>query len=178
MNRLVSLAVVLACATAAPALAQDASSSMAPDMSSSAPMASSVAPDMSSSAPAASSEMPAPDQAMVDEWQGVVSAQILAFRTHDAPSALKYASAQFQATFTDPEKFYAAIIGSGYGPIATSKAESFGPFQLVTDDTVLQDVKLTGTDQSVYEAIYQLVKEAGGWRVAGVQMVKTPAIGV
>jgi hypothetical protein len=42
----------------------------------------------------------------------------------------------------------------------------------------LQDVKLLGTDQSVYEAIYQMVKEPEGWRVAGVQLLKTPAIGV
>jgi hypothetical protein len=178
MNRTLSVGVVLACVmVAGPGLAQDTGSSMAPDMSSSmAPM--SPAPDLSSSAPASASEMPAPDQAVVDEWQGVVSAQIVAFRTHDAPGALKYASAPFHASFTDPEKFYAAIIASGYGPIVTSKSESFGPFQMVADGMVLQDVKLTGTDQSVYEAIYQLTKEADGWRVAGVQMVKTPAIGV
>ena len=173
MTKLVSIGAMLACVMAVgPALAQDASSSMAPEMSSS------MAPDMSSSAPASSSEMPAPDQAVVDEWQQVVSAQILAFRTHDAPGALKYASAPFHAKFTDPEAFFAAIISSGYGPIVQSKSESFGPFQMVADGMVLQDVKLTGTDQSVYEAIYQLTKEADGWRVAGVQMMKTPAIGV
>ncbi len=173
MNRTLGVGVILACAMlVGPALGQDASSS-------SAPMASSpMAPDASSSAPASSSEMPAPDQAMVAEWQGVVSAQILAFRTHDAPGALKYASAPFHAQFTDPEAFYAAIISSGYGPIAQSRAESFGPYQMVADGLVLQDVKLTGTDQSVYEAIYQLTREADGWRVAAVQMVKTPSIGV
>ena len=174
MNKAVSVCMVLACVMVAPALGQDASSSLAPGASS---MSSSV-PDVSSSAPAPSAEIPAPDQAMVDAWQGVVAAQILAFRTHDAPGALKYASAPFHAQFTDPEAFYAAIIGSGYGPIVASKAESFGPYQMVADGMVLQDVKLTGTDQSVYEAIYQLTNEADGWRVAGVQMVKTPAIGV
>ncbi len=166
MNRLsLSLGVVLAGAMlAGPVLGQAASSS--------------IAPDASSSAPASSSEMAAPDQAMVEEWQGVISAQILAFRTHDAPGALKLASAPFHAQFTDPEAFYQAIIASGYGPIVTSKTESFGPYQMVADGMALQDVKLTGADQAVYEAIYQMIKEDGGWRVSGVQMAKTQAIGV
>ena len=178
MSKTVSLGLVLACVlVVVPALAQDgSSSSIAPDMSSS--MASSTAPDVSSNAPLARPEVAAPDQATIEAWQGVISSQIQAFRVHDSPGALKFASAEFQKSFTDPELFYKAIIGSGYQPIADSKSESFGPFQLLTEDAALQDVRLTGADQSVYEAIYQMVREAAGWRVSGVQLVKTKAIGV
>lgn len=161
MTKAVSLGVLLvSLLVSAPVTAQDASS----------------AP--SAPAPPAAASQPAPDQAAIAAWQGVISAQILAFRTHDAPGALKFASAEFHKTFTDPEQFYRAIIGSGYQPIADSRDESFGPYELVAADTVIQDVKLTGTDQTVYEAIYQLIREPDGWRVAGVQLMKTQAIGV
>ena len=171
MTKSLSLGVlVVLLGLCGPALAQS-SSVAAPDVSS-------VAPDVSSSAPAIPSEPPVPDQAVIDAWQGVISAQILAFRTHDAPGALKLASAEFHAKFTDPEQFYAAIIASGYQPIADSTGENFGPYEMIGETLVLQDLKFTTKDQAVYEAIYQLTRETDGWRVSGVQLIKTQAIGV
>ena len=35
----------------------------------------------------------------------------------------------------------------------------------------------TGKTRSLYEAIYQLNKEASGWRVGGVQLIKTAGMG-
>ena len=172
MNKTVSLCLVLSYTMLlTPALGQEASSApLAPETSASMP-----ADTSSSAAPA---ETPVADQAMIDAWQGSITSQIQAFRTHDAPGALKLASAEFHKSFTDPELFYKAIIGSGYQPIVDSRSESFGDHKLIAPDMALQDVKLLGTDQSVYEAIYQMVKEPEGWRVAGVQLLKTPAIGV
>ncbi len=119
-------------------------------------------------------EEPAP---VADEWQAVISAQIVAFRTHDAKAALSYAAAPFQ-TFKDPEAFYLMIIGSGYGPIATSRSHSFGQFKMLDEGQVLQEVYIVDSDQRLYEAIYALGKEEGGWRVQGVQMVKQEGMGV
>ena len=48
----------------------------------------------------------------------------------------------------------------------------------MSPEHVLQDVKFVGNDQSLYEAIYQLDKEAEGWRVHDVQLMKTPGVGV
>jgi hypothetical protein len=112
------------------------------------------------------------------EWQMVISAQIEAFREHDAPTALSYASEAFHKQFADPDAFFAAIISSGYSPIMESLSESFGAFELQGETEVLQEVRLTGTDQTVYEAIYELTHEAAGWRVHGVQLIKTKAIGI
>jgi len=112
------------------------------------------------------------------EWQEVIHAQIEAFRNHDAPAALSYASEEFHKQFADPNAFFVAIISSGYSPIMESLSESFGAFELQGDTEVLQEVRLTGTDQTVYEAIYELTHEAAGWRVHGVQLVKTKAIGI
>ena len=172
MNKTAALWLVLcSLMLLSPALGMDASAApMAPETSSSMP-----ADTSSIAAPAGT---PVADRAMIDAWQGSITSQIEAFRTHDAPGALKLASAQFHETFTDPELFYKAIVDSGYQPIVDSRSESFGEYKLIDPDTALQDVKLLGTDQSVYEAIYQMVREPEGWRVSGVQLLKTPAIGV
>lgn len=112
------------------------------------------------------------------EWQAAIAGQILAFRNHDAPGALFFASAPFHARFADPKEFFVSIISMGYAPIMESTSQTFGPYKLVAPDQVLQDVKILGTDQNIYEAIYALTKEEGGWRVSGVQLVKTSAVGV
>ena len=112
------------------------------------------------------------------EWQAAIAGQILAFRNHDAPGALSFAADSFKKSFSDPNVFFVTIIGSGYAPIMNSTSQTFGPYKLVAPDQVLQDVKLLGTDQAIYEAIYMLSKEADGWRVNGVQLQKTNAVGV
>ena len=111
-------------------------------------------------------------------WQAVIAGQIQAFRNHDAPGALSFAAASFHQTFTDPKQFFITIIASGYSPIMESRSQTFGAYKLLSADSVLQDVKLLGNDQSIYEAIYQLDREAAGWRVHGVQLVKTTAVGI
>jgi hypothetical protein len=120
-------------------------------------------------------EDPAP---VADEWQTVISAQISAFRAHDAAGALSYAAAPFHQTFTDPEAFYTMIMMGGYAPIATSRSHSFGKFNLLPDGQVLQEVFIVDEDQSLYGAIYSLGREEAGWRVQGVQMVKQEGMGV
>jgi hypothetical protein len=112
------------------------------------------------------------------EWQAVISSQIQAFRDKDAPGALSYAGAMFKAAYADPRQFFMAIIASGYAPIMESRSHSFGAYRLTTPEQVFQDVKLVGNDQGLYEAIYELDKEPEGWRVHGVQLVKTPGFGV
>lgn len=112
------------------------------------------------------------------EWQTVIHAQIEAFRQHDASTALSYASEEFHKQFADPNAFFMTIISSGYSPIMESLSESFGAYELQGETEVLQEVRLTGADQTVYEAIYELTHETAGWRVHGVQLLKTKAIGI
>ena len=112
------------------------------------------------------------------EWQAVIAGQIQAFRNHDAPGAYSFAGDEFHKAYADPKDFFIAIIQSGYTPIMESTSQTFGEFQLLGTDKVLQEVKLTGTDHSTFEAVYQLSKDAEGWRVHGVQLTKTPGLGV
>lgn len=119
----------------------------------------------------------AQDDPLAAEWQAVITGQVEAFRSHDAPAAMSFAGARFQQTFATPEEFEQAIRSWGYSAIMDSRSHSFGPYQQVNEAIVLQAVKFTGPDSVLYEAIYQLNKEDSGWRVAGVQLMKTAGMG-
>lgn len=112
------------------------------------------------------------------DWQDVITGQIEAFRARDAAGAFQYAAAPFQTAFPNAEAFFGTIIGSGYAPIMESTAHRFGKFTELDERHVAQEVMLTARDLSLFEAIYVLTREESGWRVSGVQLVKTPAISI
>ncbi len=116
--------------------------------------------------------------AVIEPWQSVITSQIEAFRAKDAPGAFQYAGAGFQVAFPTAEAFFSAIAGAGYGPIMESRSHAFGKFEKMGDKTVVQEVKLLGNDQSLYEAFYQLAEEENGWRVQGVSLLKQAGMGV
>ncbi len=111
-------------------------------------------------------------------WQDVITAQVEAFRAADATEAFRYAAAPFQSAFPDAETFLITIVGSGYGPIMESTSHSFGAHAQLDARSLAQQVMFTGRDLSRHEAIYVLTEEEGGWRVSGVQLVKSPGMGV
>jgi hypothetical protein len=113
-----------------------------------------------------------------DDWQATITGQVEAFRLHDAPGALSFAGQSFKEGFADPQVFLQAIVDWGYAPIVDSRSHSFGAYRLIGPDMVLQSVTFVGPDQSLYEAIYQLNLEDAGWRVGGVELIKTPGVGV
>lgn len=112
-------------------------------------------------------------------WRTVVDQQIEALQGGEAETALGLASAAFREMYSDPERFLADVARSGYAPIIASRSHSFGTFETAKDGTVLQVVKLIGPDQSLYEAVYQMMDEPdAGWRVQGVVLRKVPGMGV
>ena len=119
----------------------------------------------------------AQDDPMAAQWQAVITEQVEAFRSHDAPGAFHYAAASFHQSFASPDEFVRAIREWGYEAIMDSRAHSFGPYEQVSANVVLQAVRFTGPDSALYEAIYQLNREADGWRVGGVQLRKTAGMG-
>jgi hypothetical protein len=119
----------------------------------------------------------AQDDPLAAEWQAVITGQVEAFRDQDGTAALSFAGTFFQQNFPDPETFMQQIDAWGYGAIMQSRSHSFGPFQQVDPNVVLQAVRFTGPDSVLYDAIYQLNREAAGWKVGGVQMVKTAGMG-
>lgn len=111
-------------------------------------------------------------------WQSVITSQIEAFRTGDAPEAFAYAGQSFQTGFPNAFVFFEAIIRSGYAPIMQSSSHSFGDYRMSDDLGVVQQVTLIGKDQKLYQALYQLKEETDGWRVQGVALQQAAGIGI
>ena len=112
-------------------------------------------------------------------WQETVAAQIAALQEGEAEVALALAGARFREGYADPQRFLADIERAGYGPIIAARTHRFGTFRETEGGLVLQVVTLTGPDQSLYEAIYELIEEPDqGWRVRGVVLRKLPGLGV
>lgn len=112
------------------------------------------------------------------EWQSAITGQLEAFRAGDGPAALLFAGNGFKAAFPDPSKFYGAILSGGYEPLLTSRSHSFGEYQMMGEDAVLQMVTIIGPNQLLYDALYQMVREDGVWHVAGVQLNQIEGIAV
>jgi hypothetical protein len=112
-----------------------------------------------------------------EEWQAVITGQVNAFHGQDGAAALGFAGSGFKDRFADPALFLQAIREWGYAAIMDSSSHSFGAYQQIDAEHVLQLVNFTGPDQSIYQAVYQLLREPDGWRIAGVQMVKTGGMG-
>lgn len=111
-------------------------------------------------------------------WQEVITSQIEAFRSGDAPAAFSYAGASFQRTFPSAVAFLEAIVAWGYTPILESRSHAFGTYQRAGATEVLQVVTLVGPDQQLYEAIYDLALETPGWRVQGVVLSGPRGMGI
>jgi hypothetical protein len=109
-------------------------------------------------------------------WQSVITRQIEAFRAADAAGALSCAGSTFRDAFKDPKQFYEFIANSDYGPLVKSTSHSFGEFQVGEGDSVLQIVTITGSDQRVYKAMYEMSRETDGWKVQGVSRLIADSI--
>lgn len=111
-------------------------------------------------------------------WQDAITGQVEAFRAHNAPVAFGFAAQPFHTRFPSAEAFFLAIVSRGYAPIMESKSHSFGEYELVQEGVVHQLVTFVGTDQKLYQSIYELVLEPEGWRVTAVQLVQAPGMAV
>lgn len=132
--------------------------------------------DMAQATQPSGSTPPASAEVDPSAWQTVITGQIEAFRKGDGKAALGFAASAFQKAFADPNTFMISIAASGYAPIFTSVSHSFGKFSQPDAMTAVQVVDLVGPKQEVFEAIYVLTKEAGGWRVSGVELTKINAV--
>lgn len=103
-------------------------------------------------------------------WQAVVTGQIEAFRSGDGTAALGFAAQGFRDMYSDGDKFFSDIVAGGYGIIVQSRSHSFIDFSQPGEDLVLQVVRFIGPDLKLYRAMYQLGREADGWRVQAVTL--------
>ena len=104
----------------------------------------------------------------------VVMAQLEAFRRDDFTAAYRFASPMIRELF-DPEHFEAMVRG-GYPEIARSAGAVVSRAELTPNDTVYLTLRIQGANGQTIEATYELVRDAGDWRINGV--VTRPAPGI
>ena len=102
-----------------------------------------------------------------DEAGRVVMQQLEAFRRGDFPAAFTFASRTIHELFVDAARFEAMVRG-GYPEIARSVRASVDGSQRGDAGELYLFVHVYGENGRAVEAVYEMVKEGGAWRINGV----------
>ncbi|ODN71288.1 DUF4864 domain-containing protein [Methylobrevis pamukkalensis] len=107
--------------------------------------------------------------------QGVITAQIDAFRSDDGARAWSFATPMLQKQFADPDTFMTMVKG-GYKPVYRPKSVVFGRLRDVPGGLV-QEVFVVGPDGTDWTALYAVEQQAdGSWRISGCRLVEQPRL--
>jgi uncharacterized protein DUF4864 len=96
----------------------------------------------------------------------VVMSQLDAFRRDDYDTAYTFASAMIRDLF-DRARFE-TMVRTGYPEIARSAAAFVAKSQAAPDGTLHLHLRIRGESGSAIEALYEMVREDGQWRINGV----------
>lgn len=96
----------------------------------------------------------------------LVLRQLDAFRRNDYDTAYTFASAQIRGLFD--RQAFERMVKAGYPEIADSVRAHVAGRRLAPDGTVYLVVKIRGANGQQIEALYEMVREAGGFKINGV----------
>ncbi|WP_144184585.1 DUF4864 domain-containing protein [Elioraea rosea] len=118
-------------------------------------------------------QVAAADRAAIE---GVIAAQIGAFRRDDGPAAYAFAAPNVKALFPTAEIFM-RMVRSGYAPVYRPQAMRFGEIA-VENGAVVQRLLLRGPDGRAHLALYTMERQGDGtWKIAAVVLVTLPETG-
>jgi len=119
---------------------------------------------------------PAPAQSDTDAKAAAepVMKQLEAFRRDDYAAAYAFASEQIQRMFDRPA--FERMVKGGYPEIARSVFALVAESQVAPDGHVYLRVKVRGANGNSIEAVYDMVREGGGWRINGVAAKPDPGV--
>jgi len=98
--------------------------------------------------------------------------QLDAFRRNDYDTAYTFASAMIQRLFD--RQAFERMVKTGYPEIADSVRAHVAGTRTGTDGTVYLVIKIRGANGQRIEAIYEMVQEAGTWKINGVAAQPDP----
>ena len=104
-----------------------------------------------------------PDQ---DDAGRVVMQQLEAFRRDDFQTAFGFASRTIRDMFDTPR--FEAMVRSGYPEIARSVRANIDGSKRGDAGELYLFLHVQGENGRAVEAVYEMVKEAGAWRINGV----------
>lgn len=107
----------------------------------------------------------------------VVQSQLDALAEDDAAAAFALATADSRSRLGDPDTFL-RIIKEHFTPIYRHQRALFSTPEMIAG-RMLQIVRLTDGDNSVWLAVYQMQREQDGkWKIAGCKLVETASVSV
>ena len=112
------------------------------------------------------------DQAAI---RSVIGRQLDAFRRDDAPGAYAFAAPSIQRLFPDAEVFI-GMVRRGYAPVYRPRSVEFTGLGL-RDGELVQEVELIGPDGEAALALYTMVRDGNGWKIAGCALARSARVG-
>lgn len=115
-------------------------------------------------------------QEAADTPQGVIAAQIEALRADDFERAFGFASQGIRRVFVTPEGF-GSMVKNGY-PMVWRPAETRFLELREIDGAPWQKLAVRDEAGAWHVLDYKMIREAGGWRIDGVQFLRQAEVGV
>lgn len=107
----------------------------------------------------------------------VVASQLAALADDNADAAFALATADTRSRLRNSDIFL-QIIKQQFTPIYRHQRALFSPPEVIAGRMV-QIVRLTDSESSVWLAIYQMQKESDGqWKIAGCRLIETTTVSV
>ena len=110
-------------------------------------------------------------QAQDEDIRGTISAQIEAFRADDFARAFTFASPNIRTLFGTPENF-GGMVRSGY-PMVWRPTEVEYLDLRERGGQLWQKVMITDAAGQVHILDYQMIETKNGWKINGVQLLKS-----
>jgi hypothetical protein len=118
--------------------------------------------------PAPAQGIAAEDQAAV---QGIIAAQLDAFRRDDGSLAYSFAAPGIKLIFPTVEVFM-AMVREGYAPVYRSREVEFREVEPMAEGWLRQHALIIGADGRVVLALYTMERQPdGSWAIAGCTLV-------
>lgn len=117
-----------------------------------------------------------PVYAQQEAITGVIGAQIQAFLVDDFATAFTFASPMIKGMFGNPESF-GRMVRQGY-PMVWRPADVQYLGLEERGGQQVQRVQITDRDGRVYSLDYYMIETDEGWQINGVQLLRTPDVGV
>ena len=118
----------------------------------------------------------APLSAQERDIEAVISDQLRAFNDRDVFDAWEYAAPNIQNIFRTPQNF-GMMVQQGYPMVWSNDDVRFLDSENLGALT-RQVIRLTDTQGGFHFLEYQMIETADGWRIAGVQNIPQPDVGV
>jgi len=115
------------------------------------------------------------DEGAAPDIQATIGAQIDAFKADDFARAFSFASPMIQSMFGTSERF-GAMVRNGY-PMVWRPAEVRYLDLEQRGESLYQQVMIRDLSGGVHVLEYQMIRNAAGWRINGVRVLRAPGVG-